>query len=144
MGDRGMLLSNTLFRCGAAAILLSNRSCDRSRARFKLLHTVRTHTGQSDDCYRAVFQEEDEEGIRGVRLQKQIMQVAGDSLKVNISTLGPLVLPISEQLRYLANMVARRAIRGQLPLPGQIRRAVQSIACSVVQMKAVQGFVGFR
>lgn len=142
--DRGMLLSNTLFRCGAAAILLSNRSCDRSRARFKLLHTVRTHTGQSDDCYRAVFQEEDEEGIRGVRLQKQIMQVAGDSLKVNISTLGPLVLPISEQLRYLANMVARRAIRGQLPLPGPIRKAVQSIACSVVQMKAVQGFVGFK
>merc|ERR1719420_1479723 len=53
--DRGMLLQNTLFRCGAAAMLLSNRSCDRSRARFKLLHTVRTHTGQDDDCYKAVF-----------------------------------------------------------------------------------------
>merc|ERR1712151_503177 len=125
-------------RCGAAAILLSNRSCDRGRARFKLLHTVRTHTGQSEDCYGAVFQEEDEEGIRGVRLQKQIMQVAGDSLKVNISTLGPLVLPISEQLRFLANMVARRAIRGELPLPRTILRVVQSIACSVVQVKAIQ------
>merc|ERR1712072_912406 len=142
--DRGMLLSNTLFRCGAAAILLSNRSCDRSRARFKLLHTVRTHTGQSDDCYGAVVQEDDADGIRGVRLQKQIMQVAGDALKQNISTLGPLVLPISEQFRFLANMVARQAICGKLPLPGSLRKAAQSLACWVVQKPGVSGLVGLK
>ena len=73
--DRTMLLSNCLFRCGAAAILLSNRRADRRRARFRLLHLVRTHLGKKDDCYRSVFQEEDEEGVRGVRLSKQIMQV---------------------------------------------------------------------
>jgi len=69
------------------------------------------------------------DGIRGVRLRKQIMQVAGDALKQNISTLGPLVLPISEQLRFVANMVARRAIRGEVPLPGPLRKTVQSLAC---------------
>jgi 3-ketoacyl-CoA synthase len=142
--DRAMLLSNTLFRCGAAAILLSNRSCDRSRARFKLLHTVRTHTGQNDDCYGAVVQEDDAEGIRGVRLQKQIMQVAGDALKQNISTLGPLVLPISEQLRFVANMVARRAIRGEVPLPRPLRKIVQSLACWVVQRPGIRGVVGLK
>ena len=73
--DRSMLLSNCLFRCGAAALLLSNRRVDRSRSRFKLLHTVRTHMGKSDECYRAVFQEEDADGVRGVRLSRQIMQV---------------------------------------------------------------------
>merc|ERR1719453_1180885 len=49
--DRSMLLSNCLFRCGAAALLLSNRPRDRSRARFQLLHTVRTHMGRNDECY---------------------------------------------------------------------------------------------
>ena len=56
--DRSMLLSNCLFRCGAAAVLLSNRRADKSRARFRLLHTVRTHLGQVDECYKAVFQQE--------------------------------------------------------------------------------------
>lgn len=125
-------------------MLLSNRRCYRSRARFLLLHTVRTHTGQSDDAFNAVFQEEDADGIRGVRLQKQIMQVAGDTLKVNISTLGPLVLPVSEQLKFAANMVARRAVRGPLPLFGPLRKSVQSVACSLVQLPGVRDVVGFK
>jgi len=141
--ERSMLLQNTLFRCGAAALLLSNRRCDARRARFQLLHTVRTHTGQSDDCYKSVFQEEDNEGIKGVRLSKQIMQIAGDALKINISTLGPLVLPISEQLRFFANMVARRAIKGGLPLPRPLRAAVRSVAMSVVPLPGVRFLVGY-
>merc|ERR1719453_1621841 len=39
--EKSMLLSNCLFRCGAAALLLSNRRKDKPRARFQLLHTVR-------------------------------------------------------------------------------------------------------
>ena len=38
---RSMLLQNTLFRCGGAAVLLSNKPIDGFRAKFKLLHTVR-------------------------------------------------------------------------------------------------------
>ena len=87
--DRSMLLSNCLFRCGAAAVLLSNRRADKSRARFRLMHTVRTHMGQVEECYKAVYQEEDDDGIRGVRLSRQIMQIAGDALKRNITSLGP-------------------------------------------------------
>ena len=113
--ERSMLLSNCLFRCGAAAILLSNRAADRRRARFQLLHTVRTHIGKNDEAYRSVYQEEDAAGIRGVRLSKQIMQIAGDALKSNIATLGPLVLPVSEQLKFVVNLVARRALSGKLP-----------------------------
>ena len=43
-------------------MLLSNRRADKSRARFRLMHTVRTHLGQVDECYKAVFQQEDDEG----------------------------------------------------------------------------------
>ena len=34
----------------------------------------------------------------------------GEALKANITTLGPLVLPLSEQLLFAANMVARRIL----------------------------------
>ncbi len=40
--DRAFLLQNTLFRCGGAAALLSNQARDGMRAKFKLLHVVRT------------------------------------------------------------------------------------------------------
>jgi len=40
--DRAFLLQNTLFRCGGAAVLLSNRVQDGLRAKFKLLHVVRS------------------------------------------------------------------------------------------------------
>lgn len=45
-----MLLQNSLFRCGGAAILLSNRWTDAPCARFKLLHLVRTQL-MTDQAY---------------------------------------------------------------------------------------------
>jgi len=140
--EKSMLLQNTLFRCGAAAILLSNKPKDANRARFKLLYTVRTHTGQSDECFNSVFQLEDQEGIKGVRLSKQIMQIAGDTLKINISTLGPQVLPLSEQVRFLANMIMRKAVKGQLPLPFGIRKVIQKIAMAVAPI--LGSLVGYK
>merc|ERR1712048_1198359 len=33
--EKGMLLQNTLFRCGGVALLLSSRSCDRRCAKYE-------------------------------------------------------------------------------------------------------------
>ena len=55
--EKGMLISNTLFRMGGAAMLLSNKSSDRSRAKYQLLHTIRTHRGADDEAYYAVYQD---------------------------------------------------------------------------------------
>ncbi|KAH9761978.1 3-ketoacyl-CoA synthase 11 [Citrus sinensis] len=99
--DRSKLVSNCLFRMGGAAILLSNRFSDRRRSKYRLVHTVRTHKGADDNCFACVTQEEDSEGKVGVTLSKNLMAVAGDALKTNITTLGPLVLPMSEQLAVL-------------------------------------------
>lgn len=41
---------------------------------------------------------------------QDLMSVAGKALKANIMTLGPLVLPLSEQLRFAANWLARRGL----------------------------------
>ncbi len=51
-----MLIPNTLFRMGGAAILLSTRRCDRSRAKYELLHSVRTHLGADDEAFNCIMQ----------------------------------------------------------------------------------------
>ncbi|XP_050387265.1 3-ketoacyl-CoA synthase 11-like [Argentina anserina] len=42
------LVSNCLFRMGGALILLSNKSSDRRRSKYRLVHTVYTHKGVDD------------------------------------------------------------------------------------------------
>ncbi|CAN6324271.1 unnamed protein product [Urochloa humidicola] len=105
--DHSMLLSNCIFRMGGAAALLSNRRADAGRAKYRLLHTVRTHKGAVDECYDCVTQREDDTGRVGVSLSSELTNVAGEALKTNITTLGPLVLPLSEQLKFLWSLVRR-------------------------------------
>ena len=109
--NRSMLVSNCLFRMGGAAILLSNRRSDRRRSKYELVHTVRTHKGADDKCFGCVTQEEDEIGKIGVSLSKDLMAVAGDALKTNITTLGPLVLPLSEQLLFMGTLIAKKVLK---------------------------------
>ncbi|KAJ4965972.1 hypothetical protein NE237_017821 [Protea cynaroides] len=105
---KSMLIPNCLFRVGGAAVLLSNKSSDRRRAKYKLLHLVRTHRGADDTAFRCVYQEQDNTGKTGVSLSKDLMAIAGGSLKANITTLGPLVLPISEQILFFSTLVAKK------------------------------------
>ncbi|CAL1411236.1 unnamed protein product [Linum trigynum] len=115
--DRAKLLSNCLFRIGASAVLLTNRRSDRRRSKYQLCHTVRTHKGADDRSYRCVFQEEDEQGIVGVSLSKDLMAIAGEALKTNITTLGPLVLPFSEQILFLSTLIARKLMKSKAIKP---------------------------
>ncbi|XP_047975201.1 3-ketoacyl-CoA synthase 4-like [Salvia hispanica] len=105
---KSMLIANCLFRVGGAAILLSNKSSDKRRSKYELVHVVRTHKGADDKAFRCVYQEEDEEGKTGISLSKDLMAIAGGALKTNITTLGPLVLPVSEQLLFFATLVMRK------------------------------------
>jgi predicted naringenin-chalcone synthase len=106
--ERGFLLQNTLFRCGGAAVLLTNRWADGYRSIFKLLHCVRTQY-VSEDSFGCVYETEDELNHRGVRLSKDIVKVAGRAMEKNFTTLGPYVLPISEQLKTLFWIAVRGA-----------------------------------
>ncbi|KMT07039.1 hypothetical protein BVRB_6g153680 [Beta vulgaris subsp. vulgaris] len=109
--NRSMLISNCLFRMGGAAILLSNRLSDRHRSKYQLVHVVRTHNGADDKSYTSAYQQEDETGRRGLALSKDLMAVAGEALKTNITTLGPLVLPLSEQFLFLVVLIAKKVFR---------------------------------
>ncbi|KAJ1437316.1 Very-long-chain 3-ketoacyl-CoA synthase [Sesbania bispinosa] len=109
--DLSMLLANCLFRMGGAAILLSNKSSDRGRSKYELVHTVRTHKGADDKSFNCAYQREDESGIIGLRLARELMVVAGDALKTHITTLGPLVLPFTEQLKFFVSLMRRKLLK---------------------------------
>jgi 3-ketoacyl-CoA synthase len=106
---KSMLIPNCLFRAGGAAVLLSNRGANRHRAKYRLRHVVRTHKGADDKAFNCVYQEQDGDGKTGVSLCKDLMAIAGRAHKTNITKLGPLVLPVSEQLLFLATQAAAKA-----------------------------------
>ncbi|XP_058076318.1 3-ketoacyl-CoA synthase 7-like [Magnolia sinica] len=106
--SKSMLLTNILFRMGGTAILLSNRENDKSTARYELQHLVRTHLGSDDRSYGCIFQQPDPTGLLGVALSRAIIQVAGTALRSNIISLGPLVLPYAEQVRYGLSVIRRK------------------------------------
>ena len=75
------------------------RPKDIRRAKYQLEHTVRVHLGCEDDAFGCMGNGEDSEGIKGVFLRRNVVNVAGRALKVNLQRLGPLVLPITEMVR---------------------------------------------
>ena len=105
---RSMLITNCIFRTGGAAFLLSNRRDDARRAKYVLNHLVRTHLGGDDGAYNAVIQREDEDGLVGVKIGKELMATAAKALEANLTALGPKVLPLSEKLAFAANFVGRK------------------------------------
>ncbi|ESR41804.1 3-ketoacyl-CoA synthase 20 [Citrus sinensis] len=113
--DRSMLLTNCLFRVGGAAILLSNRSSDRSSSKYQLVRTLRSHQ-VDDNSYNCIMQKEDEFQHVGVKISKTLMVVAGEALKTHITAVGPLVLPMYEQLLFLATSVARKIFKMKINL----------------------------
>ncbi|KAL6966820.1 3-ketoacyl-CoA synthase 20 [Sarracenia purpurea var. burkii] len=109
--NRSILVSNCLFRMGGAAILLSNRPSDCHRSKYLLLHTIHIHKGAEDKSYACVYQQEDESRHIDVSLYKDLKAIAGEALKTNITTLGPLVLPMSEKLLFFTTLIARKALK---------------------------------
>ncbi|KAM7256564.1 hypothetical protein ACFE04_012305 [Oxalis oulophora] len=109
--ERSMLISNCLFRVGGAAILLSNHSSDKHRSKYELIHTIRTHKGADNKSFECIGHVEDETKKSGISLSKNLMAIAGDALKANIRSLGPLVLPLSEQMVFFVNLLAKNLFK---------------------------------
>jgi len=109
--EKAMMLQNALFKCGGAAIMLTNKWSESFRSKYQLEHTVRVHKGSSDIAFNSVYQEEDDHKIKGVRLSKDLMNVVGDALKTNMTVLGPLVLPWMEQFKFIWNQICIRTLR---------------------------------
>lgn len=123
--DRSMMVSNCLFRCGASAILLSNKSKDMCRAKFKLMHCVRVHRGADQNSFDCITQKEDEKGLVGISLQVSLTEVAAQTLRENIVRLAPRILPFSELLKVVFNITLRKIFNKKLkPYDPNFKRAI--------------------
>ncbi|KAG9133813.1 hypothetical protein Leryth_026076 [Lithospermum erythrorhizon] len=111
--DRSKILINSLFRVGGAAILLSNRPSDCKSSKYQLIHAVSTHNASSDTSYNCIFQEEDKQGFRGVTISKDLLVSAKNAISLNLITLGPLILPLSEKILFLLHFMKGKLGRGK-------------------------------
>ena len=108
-GDvKGMLLSNTLFRVGGAAILLSNKPCFAARAKYQLVTTVRVNNAASDEAYHAIFQQEDAHKQRGVKISRELSAQVNTALTKNFAILGRRILPLTEKIRFVLSLLWKR------------------------------------
>nr|XP_043612278.1 3-ketoacyl-CoA synthase 11-like [Erigeron canadensis] len=108
--DRSKFLTNCLFRVGGAAILLSNRKSDRRNCKYEHLHTVLTNQSYSDQSYNCIIQEEDTAGRTGITVTKHLFKAASAVVTSNVTTLGKLILPVQEKLRYITNNLTQKLL----------------------------------
>ena len=76
--------------------LLCLRPCDARAAKYDLVDTQRTHYGQDDDAHTCIKDHEDALGLPGTRITRAVVPSAGKALRINLTALGPRVLPFSE------------------------------------------------
>ncbi|KAK7391097.1 hypothetical protein VNO78_19454 [Psophocarpus tetragonolobus] len=111
--EKSKLLINCLFRMGSAAILLSNKKEAKKTAKYRLVRTLRTQRAFDDKAYFSAIREEDSEGKLGVTLKRDLLQVAGETLRANISILGSDILPFSEKFWYGVSLIKKRFIKSE-------------------------------
>lgn len=108
--EKPKLLLNCLFRMGSAAILLTNKEEGKETFKYRLLHRQRLQSAFDDKSYSSAIREEDGNGIIGVALSRDLMQVAGELLRPNITLIGSSILPFLEKFRHGVSVFRKRFI----------------------------------
>ncbi|KAH7840841.1 hypothetical protein Vadar_022421 [Vaccinium darrowii] len=114
--DKSMLALNCLFRMGSSGILLSNKREVKNKAKYKLLQSLRSQRASDDRGYYSAFREEDSDGITGFTLRRDLLQVAGETLRSNIGDLSPSILSAMEIFRHMASKVWKRLVDKSLEI----------------------------
>ncbi|KAK4441124.1 3-ketoacyl-CoA synthase 12 [Sesamum alatum] len=105
--DRSMILTNCLFRTGGCTMILTNKDSLKNESMFKLKCLVRTHHGGKDESYDCCLQKEDEKGLVGFHLGKNLPKAATRAFVDNLKEIAPKILPVRELLRFTVLKLAR-------------------------------------
>ncbi|CAL5987095.1 3-ketoacyl-CoA_synthase [Hexamita inflata] len=100
--DASMLLPNTLFRAGCAAVLFTNI---KYNCKYVIKSLIRTHTGADSNAHKCIEQTTDKDGIKGVKLEKTIIANASKALMINSTHLFRQILPLFLKIDYIWQIV---------------------------------------
>ncbi|WVZ82674.1 hypothetical protein U9M48_029913 [Paspalum notatum var. saurae] len=124
--DQGKLLLNCFFRTGCSAALLTTNG----RVKYRLANLTRTNQIANDRSYRAGYRDEDDEGITGFTVGKDVGRMFSELLRAHLVTLGVSILPWREKLRYvLALLLIRSSSSSSRAVPQPDFRAAADHFC---------------
>ena len=123
--EKSMLIQNTLFRSGGAAIIMSNKWYYVGASKYMLHSLCRTQVSD-DESYKSVYETEDEEGNRGISLSKGITEVAGKAIAINLKTIALKVLPLFEKIK-VALSVRKKNGKRKITYTPHLKTAVQHL-----------------
>ena len=104
---KGMLIPNLLFRENGAAVLMTNEYCITNPPKYRLNQSVRIYK-TDDEANHAIYQQEDDEGIVGVSLSKQLVDHVTKGIFKNFFYVGLKNLTFAEQAKYIVDYVHRK------------------------------------
>ncbi|KAL3647415.1 hypothetical protein CASFOL_008383 [Castilleja foliolosa] len=144
--EENMMVLNCLFRWGAAGVLVTNRKEAKKTAKYKMVCSLRTQRAFDDKGYYSAIREEDGDGLTGVTLRRDLLQVmnttldcaisptiinkeisvAGETLRSNITILGSKILPYTEIILYACSIIRKKYLNksAEIYVPN-FKRAVQ-------------------
>ncbi|XP_074318978.1 3-ketoacyl-CoA synthase 5-like [Silene latifolia] len=108
--ERPKLILNCLFRMGGAGIMLSNRKKAKNVSKYRLVYSSRAQWAFEDKAYKSAFREEDSKGFTGVTLKKDILDVASDMIRAQLTGLGSKMLPTLEKLKFVMSIVRKKYV----------------------------------
>jgi 3-ketoacyl-CoA synthase len=73
-----------------------HRPHDARRAKYELVHSVRTHLGNDDQAFQCMGNGTDMQGQEGIFLRKSVVAIAGKALRKHLAIVAPKILPMSE------------------------------------------------
>ncbi|KAK9154214.1 hypothetical protein Sjap_001694 [Stephania japonica] len=111
--EKSIMLPNVLFRCGGAAVLLTNIPSLKHNAKFKVKLLVRTHLGSNPEGFQCVEQKEDQMGRRGIQLNKTLPKAATLAFIDYLKILAPKILSFRELLRCSLATFIHSKVRGR-------------------------------
>ena len=98
--DRSKLMTYTLFRMGAAGILLTNKKSLIPKSKYKFERAIRMHNAIDKDAHNVIYYGEDNEDKVGVTIGRTLIDHVSALIKQNMKMLLPLSLRGMEKIKY--------------------------------------------
>ncbi|KAG2486931.1 hypothetical protein HYH03_014430 [Edaphochlamys debaryana] len=109
--DKHRLVTNVLFRMGAAAILMTNKPALKKKAKYVLQHRCRVQLSASDAAYKCIWYGPDDEGLNGIYLGLDVVKEASQGLTIAMTKIGRYVLNWDQIGAYLRNYLQRVVLK---------------------------------